>query len=100
VSDRRYGTARWRRIRAMHLAKEPLCRMCLERGRFVSARIADHIIPHRGDDRLFWRGKLQSLCETHHNSTKHREEIGSARSKIGVDGWPAESREAADSDKG
>jgi 5-methylcytosine-specific restriction endonuclease McrA len=33
----------------------------------------DHIIPHRGDDRLFWdRSNWQALCAHHHNSNKQR----------------------------
>ena len=30
--------------------------------------LLDHIIPHRGDQKLFWdRSNLQPLCEHHHN---------------------------------
>lgn len=32
------------------------------------ATVVDHIIPHRGDQKLFWdRGNWQPLCEHHHN---------------------------------
>ena len=38
--------------------------------------VLDHIIPHRGDYPL-WKDpdNLQSLCATHHNGTKQREEL-------------------------
>lgn len=30
--------------------------------------VVDHIVPHRGDQKLFWdRGNWQPLCEHHHN---------------------------------
>ena len=30
--------------------------------------VVDHIIPHRGDQKLFWdRSNWQPLCEHHHN---------------------------------
>jgi hypothetical protein len=35
----------WRRIRAMVLADEPLCRECLKKGLVEAAREVDHIIP-------------------------------------------------------
>jgi 5-methylcytosine-specific restriction endonuclease McrA len=35
----------------------------------------DHIIPHRGDKRLFWhRANWQPLCAPCHNSIKQRQE--------------------------
>ncbi|MDR5009433.1 HNH endonuclease [Agrobacterium fabacearum] len=37
--------------------------------------VVDHVIPHRGDKRLFWfRGNWQSLCTPCHSSTKQRQE--------------------------
>lgn len=32
------------------------------------ATVVDHIVPHRGDQKLFWdRSNWQPLCEHHHN---------------------------------
>ena len=28
----------------------------------IAARVADHIVPHHGDSKLFGEGELQSLC--------------------------------------
>ena len=37
--------------------------------------VADHITPHRGDERLFWdRDNLQCLCRECHDSTKQAQE--------------------------
>lgn len=60
----------WRKARAAYLTVHPACVMC-----GAPATTVDHIIAHRGDDRLFWdRNNWQSLCTHHHNSTKQREE--------------------------
>lgn len=60
----------WRKARAAYLTAHPHCAMCGQRATHV-----DHIIPHKGDDRLFWdRNNWQPLCAHHHNSTKQREE--------------------------
>jgi 5-methylcytosine-specific restriction enzyme A len=67
-----YNTTRWRRKRAIHLLVEPLCRMCLPRP--VPGTVADHVEPHNGDPAKFWAGELQTLCSTHHSSTKQRQE--------------------------
>ncbi|MCR5874378.1 hypothetical protein LRS10_09505 [Phenylobacterium sp. J426] len=69
-----YKTARWRVRRAAQLTNEPLCRMCLKAGRVTAATVADHVIPHKGDERLFWTGELQSLCKPHHDGAKQAEE--------------------------
>lgn len=69
-----YKTARWQRLRATHLASEPLCRMCASKGRVTVATVCDHIEPHRGDVTKFWSGPFQSLCKAHHDSTKQSEE--------------------------
>ena len=64
--------------------------MCLEKGDVVAATIADHINPHKGDEYEFFFGELQSLCKTHHESTKKRFEARGYSTEIGVDGWPVD----------
>lgn len=84
-----YGTYRWQKKRRALLDAEPLCRFCAERGEVTPATVADHVIPHRGDEDLFWNGELMPLCKRCHDSDKQRvERGGKARVKIGVDGWP------------
>jgi 5-methylcytosine-specific restriction endonuclease McrA len=84
-----YKTKGWQIRRLWQLQREPFCRKCLQSNRHTIANTADHIIPHRGDKRLFWsRSNLQSLCEVHHGE-KINEELGKpARAVIGSDGWP------------
>ncbi len=70
-----YNNKRWRARRAEQLSREPLCKICKADGRVIPATVADHVVPHRGDERLFWCGELQSLCKFHHDSTKKRIEL-------------------------
>lgn len=60
--------ARWRKVRAAKLAKEPLCREHVKQGQVVEATEVDHIIPHRGNMELFFRDdNLQPLCKSCHS---------------------------------
>jgi 5-methylcytosine-specific restriction endonuclease McrA len=71
-----YRTKRWSKLRAAHLALQPLCVMCQQYGEVEDATIVDHITPHRGNMDLFWSGPFQSLCETCHNRHKKMQESG------------------------
>lgn len=63
--DRGY-TGEWDKARSGFLTRHPRCVMCA-----ATARVVDHIKPHRGDTKLFWdRSNWQSLCFTCHNSRK------------------------------
>jgi len=78
-AERGYG-AKWRKAAKGFLDLNPLCRMCLERGVIRAASVVDHIIPHKGDQRLFWdRGNWQALCETDHNKKTATEDGGFGR---------------------
>jgi len=57
---------RWTKARHMFLNRHPLCELC---ERPVPATVVDHIIPHKGDQNLFWdETNWQALCETCHNT--------------------------------
>lgn len=84
-----YGTARWQKLRAAQLAKEPLCAMCIDKP--TPATVCDHIEPHRGDIDKFWAGPFQSLCAHHHNTVSQSlEKGGKYKPQIAEDGWPVE----------
>ena len=87
---RYYKTARWQRMRGMQLKRYPLCKMCLSDGVVTPATVVDHVVPHNGDWHFFILGPLQSLCATHHNSTKKQEEINGFSPQVGLDGWPTD----------
>lgn len=48
--------------------------MHLELGQTVTASVADHVVPHRGDRELFFHGVLQSLCGSCHSAHKQAQE--------------------------
>lgn len=64
-------------------------RLCRGVGQEPTAPVADHIRPHRGDERLFWDlGNLQTLCKSCHDGPKQALENGGRI--IGPDGWPVD----------
>ena len=72
-SAQRGYDSRWAKARATFLRQHPLCAMHLKFGRYVPATVVDHIVPHRGDQQLFWdRANWQALCATCHSAHKQR----------------------------
>jgi len=76
--SRGYGN-RWARRSTLFRARYPLCGMrpdgrapvmsqCFDEGRPTLADVVDHVVPHKGDQSLFWDelGNWQSLCSTCH----------------------------------
>lgn len=52
--------------------------MCLAMNRQTPATVVDHIIPHTGNDKLFWdKDNWQSLCKSCHDSKTWYETIKS-----------------------
>jgi len=80
TAQRGYG-GKWQRYRLAFLAKHPLCRACEAEGKVTEATVVDHVVPHRGDMVLFWKGEHQPLCGPCHSAKTAREEggIGYAR---------------------
>jgi 5-methylcytosine-specific restriction endonuclease McrA len=73
-AQRGYGY-KWQKARERYLRANPLCVYCEREGVIAAASVVDHIKPHHGDMELFWdESNWQSLCKTHHDSTKQREE--------------------------
>ena len=67
AASRGYNRA-WQKASKQYLAAHPLCVKCLEEGQFRKATVVDHIVPHRGDEKLFWdRSNWQPLCKKHHD---------------------------------
>ncbi len=78
--DKKSSTARgygykWQQARLDYLSKHPLCVFCKTKGFVTEANVVDHIIPHNGDQKLFWnRNNWQSLCTSCHSSVKQKQE--------------------------
>ena len=84
--DKRRGSSsqrgydwRWRKLRAVVLAEEPLCRFCGEQGFVVSAEEVDHI---DGNSRNNARDNLRPLCRGCHSARTARDQ-GFARGRGG-----------------
>lgn len=82
-SDRRRGSARargydgkWDREAAAYRDRNPLCLYCEigafgEEPRVSASECVDHLIPHRGDRKLFWdRKNWVASCRTCHDGPK------------------------------
>lgn len=72
---RGYGR-RWSAYRWHYLSQHRLCRRCELVGRTRAATEVDHVVPHRGNKKLFWDPtNHQPLCKSCH-STKTATEDG------------------------
>lgn len=98
---RLYKDVRWRGVngrRVRHLREHPLCERCLARGivndgsrrrdgsiepnpkrRYL---VANHKVPHKGDERLFFEGALETLCPDDHDIVAQQEERGRVHEDI------------------
>ena len=74
-----YDSPLWRRIRADHLRRHPLCVACQRKDQLTTASILDHIIPVREGADFFDVTNLQGLCRTCHYRKSARE--GQARKR-------------------
>lgn len=67
--------SRWRRRRKQFLQEHPLCEKCKEHGVIKAAVVVDHIVPHKGDERLFWdESNWQALCKSCHDRKTAKED--------------------------
>lgn len=74
-STQRGYNYRWQQARERFLSANPLCVACKAEGRAGVATEVDHIIPHRGDQKLFWdETNWQGLCKPHHSAKTARGE--------------------------
>ena len=61
--------SRWRKARGRFLKAHPLCVQCQKQGKLTQATVVDHIVPHRGDQQLFWNeSNWQPLCKSCHDT--------------------------------
>jgi 5-methylcytosine-specific restriction endonuclease McrA/predicted kinase len=73
-----YDLARWKKLRRRVFLRDLFTCQRPECGAVIaetSRLVCDHILPHRGDERLFWdEGNLQTLCKPCHDKVKQAEE--------------------------
>lgn len=81
-----YNSKRWRSLRESQLAKHPYCQCPHHANQYIKAEVVDHIIPHKGDTRLFYdKDNLQSLTKSCHDKFKQSEERGGRGFNQGCD---------------
>jgi 5-methylcytosine-specific restriction protein A len=63
--------------------------MCAARGATTAANEVDHIIPHKGNQDLFWReSNWQPLCKTCHSAKTRSEQTGKPIKGTDANGYP------------
>jgi 5-methylcytosine-specific restriction enzyme A len=68
-------TSKWQEARAGFLAKHPRCECPVHRGLPTAplATVVDHIVPHKGDNALFWqRSNWRAMAKPCHDSKTGR----------------------------
>lgn len=77
-----YNTAAWARLRAAHLALEPMCIGCHAAGRLTRANTVDHVVPiSEGGPAFPGHDGLTSYCAPCHSAkTARGAEAGAIRS--------------------
>lgn len=69
--------ARWRKERRLYLQSHWYCAECLKQDppRYTRATVVDHVVPHRGDQKLFWdQNNWQPLCKPCHDKKTGNED--------------------------
>lgn len=77
ASKRGYGR-KWQKVSKQYLQSHPLCVACMKQTppKYTKATVVDHIIPHRGDRKLFWdSSNWQALCKQCHDKKTLTEDI-------------------------
>ena len=64
---RLYDSIRWRQLRAVKLARSPMCEECLTMGRDVPATDVDHVVAIANGGGALDLANLRSLCRKCHS---------------------------------
>jgi len=88
-----YRKSRWKKKSEAFRLANPLCEYCKRLGSVRPSEVADHAVPHKGNEQSFWHGKLIALCKECHDNAKRLEEHGrvgfdsEGNPLAGVGGW-------------
>lgn len=84
--DKLYKTKEWKQLRQAQLARCPYCQCPHHKGQQVKANVVDHIVPHKGNMRLFIKpDNLQSMTKQCHDKFKQSREKGGNGFLMGCD---------------
>ena len=90
-------TRRWDKASKAFLRAHPLCLGCTAMGRVEGAVLTDHIVPHRGNQALFWdEANWQPSCRWHHDTVKKKLEALYEIGGIGAEDLRLDSATARD----
>jgi 5-methylcytosine-specific restriction enzyme A len=72
ASGRGYGGS-WKAAAAKFKHAHPYCLGCAALNRKVATEVVDHVVPHRGDQEVFWNKAMwQPACRWHHDVVKKK----------------------------
>ena len=74
-NDPFYHSPAWRKLRAWHIAREPLCRECKAKGKVTQGQVVDHIQPRSQGGASLDPDNLQTLCHKCHNRKRAKEKM-------------------------
>jgi 5-methylcytosine-specific restriction protein A len=83
-AQRLYESPAWRRLRALHIKRNPLCEKCFAGGRITPAVIVDHRVEIKDGGGRLDTDNLTSLCRACHNQKTAQERA--KRTKNGGNG--------------
>lgn len=78
AASRGYGH-KWRKESQVYLREHPFCECaeCKQNEMPELADVVDHIVPHKGDQKLFWsRSNWAAMSKRHHDKKTARENGG------------------------
>ena len=85
AASRGYGS-KWTAAAAEFKRLHPWCLGCMAVGVRKATDLVDHIVPHKGDMKLFWnRRNWQPACAWHHNAIKPILEAKFECGEVGVE---------------
>jgi 5-methylcytosine-specific restriction protein A len=71
-----HDTAAWQKARSLQLKREPLCLLCMARGKLIPATEVDHIVRITDGGAPTLPVNLQSLCRPCHEGKSYAEQKG------------------------
>ena len=79
-----------RGLRALQLKRQPLCERHLAQGLLITATVANHNPPHRGNWHIFTTGNLESVCKQCHDDIIQGEEKRGYDDSVALNGLPTD----------
>ena len=88
ATQRGYNT-RWQKVSKMYLKEHPICEcpVCAKLGRHTTANVVHYVIPHHGNQELFWDEEnwqaMNKKCHDRHTLFEMRQKAADNRQGAG-----------------